>query len=173
MEIISTADYESPCGVLTLGACGGRLCMCAWAASERYGKILGRLRNEFGTRAANEDTGILSQAITQLDEYFAGERREFDIGLLLTGTGFQRVVWKNLAEVPYGATMSYKELAGRIGRPEAVRAVANANAANPISIFVPCHRIVGSDGTLTGYAGGLAAKEWLLSHELCCAGDAF
>jgi methylated-DNA-[protein]-cysteine S-methyltransferase len=101
----------------------------------------------------------------QLDEYFAGERQEFDVPLKLEGTPFQRGVWRELARIPFGTTITYAELARRIGRPTASRAVGHANGRNPISILVPCHRVVGAGGQLTGYAGGVDKKRWLLERE--------
>jgi len=106
----------------------------------------------------------------QLDEYFAGERRGFDVPLDPIGSGFQRRVWAALLAIPYGETRSYGETATTIGLPTAARAVGLANGRNPISIIVPCHRVVGANGSLTGYGGGLDAKRWLLSHELNRAG---
>jgi len=101
----------------------------------------------------------------QLEEYFAGARREFDLPLVLKGTPFQEEVWKGLLEIPYGTTRSYREQAGLLGRHRAVRAVARANGENRIAIVVPCHRVVGSDGKLRGYGGGLWRKRYLLEHE--------
>ncbi len=101
----------------------------------------------------------------QLDEYFAGDRREFDLPLVPLGSEFQRRVWDGLLEIPYGETISYGELAREIGRPAAARAVGMANGQNPISIVIPCHRVIGADGALTGYAGGVERKRLLLEHE--------
>ena len=101
----------------------------------------------------------------QLDDYFAGRRRTFDVPLNLTGTAFQKSVWSELTRIPFGATISYGELARRIGNANASRAVGLANGKNPISIVVPCHRVIGANGTLTGYGGGLDRKKWLLEHE--------
>jgi methylated-DNA-[protein]-cysteine S-methyltransferase len=114
---------------------------------------------------AVEDDAPLREAAEQLREYFAGDRRAFDLALRPAGTPFQREVWTALLDVPYGETASYGELAARIGRPAAVRAVGLANGRNPISIVVPCHRIVGSDGSLTGYGGGIERKRRLLDLE--------
>ncbi|MBI2380687.1 MAG: methylated-DNA--[protein]-cysteine S-methyltransferase [Gammaproteobacteria bacterium] len=105
------------------------------------------------------------EACRQLDAYFAGRLTRFELRLAPRGTEFQRQVWQALCEIPYGATESYAGLAARIGRPSAMRAVGAANGANPIGIIVPCHRVIGRDGSLTGYAGGLAAKEYLLRLE--------
>ncbi len=114
-----------------------------------------------------EDAGIKPLAATarQLSEYFAGIRREFDLPLRLQGTEFQTRVWHELLEIPYGVTFSYGQLAKRLGNPNAARAVGLANGRNPISIVVPCHRVIGADGSLTGYGGGLERKCWLLEHE--------
>ena len=101
----------------------------------------------------------------QLIEYFAGERKDFDLPLRLNGTEFQLSVLQALQKIPYGETTSYSDIAERIGRPKAMRAVGAANGRNPIPIIVPCHRVIGSDGTLTGYGGGLHRKQWLLQHE--------
>lgn len=117
-----------------------------------------------GSRRADRDR-LLAEAVRQLSEYFQGSRREFDLPLAPQGTAFQMDVWKALRDIPYGVTISYGELAERLGNPAAVRAVGAANGRNPIAIVVPCHRVIGSDGTLTGYAGGLHVKEWLLELE--------
>ena len=108
---------------------------------------------------------VLARAVAQLAEYFAGHRHAFDLPLAPRGTGFQTLVWDLLTRIPLGQTRSYGELARSIGRPSASRAVGAANGRNPISIIVPCHRVIASNGDLTGYAGGIAAKRWLLDHE--------
>lgn len=112
-----------------------------------------------------DDNDILRDAKMQLDEYFAGGRRDFDLPLSLIGTEFQKRVWLTLAKIPWGSTFSYKELATHIGKPTATRAVGAANGRNPIPIVLPCHRVIGADGSLTGFGGGLPAKRWLLQHE--------
>jgi methylated-DNA-[protein]-cysteine S-methyltransferase len=110
-------------------------------------------------------TANCQPAATQLTEYFSGARKTFDIPLNLRGTEFQLAVWNELLTIPYGETITYAELARRIGRPSAIRAVGAANGANPIPVIVPCHRVIGSNGTLTGYGGGIERKQWLLAHE--------
>ena len=110
-------------------------------------------------------TPLLTEAARQLIAYFAGELNAFDLPLHLEGTAFRLQCWQALLTIPYGETISYGEQASRIGRPRAARAVGGANHHNPISIVVPCHRVVGADGSLTGYGGGLNKKEWLLNHE--------
>jgi methylated-DNA-[protein]-cysteine S-methyltransferase len=113
----------------------------------------------------NAGVGPLPDTISQLEEYFSGRRRDFDLPLRLDGTDFQQRVWQVLTEIPYGVTWSYGQLARRIGNPNASRAVGLANGRNPVSILVPCHRVIGADGSLTGYGGGVERKRWLLAHE--------
>jgi methylated-DNA-[protein]-cysteine S-methyltransferase len=113
----------------------------------------------------NANNPILEKTKKQLEQYFAGQRTAFDLPINSEGTEFQQTVWKTLTTIPYGETWNYGELASAIGNKNASRAVGAANGKNPISIIVPCHRVIGANGTLTGYAGGLKAKEWLLKHE--------
>jgi len=113
---------------------------------------------------------ILRECVAQLDAYFRGELQTFTLNLQPQGTPFQRAVWRALTDIPFAQTASYADIARRIERPRAFRAVGNANGQNPISIIVPCHRVIGSDGSLTGYGGGLWRKEWLLAHERRVAG---
>ena len=115
--------------------------------------------------AERRSSALLKRAQKQLLEYFAGQRHTFELPLRLDGTEFQREVWAALAKIPFGSTCSYAELARRIGRPKAVRAVGSANGANPVFIIIPCHRVIGANGSLTGYGGGLPCKRWLLTHE--------
>jgi methylated-DNA-[protein]-cysteine S-methyltransferase len=107
----------------------------------------------------------LQDCVYQLQDYFEGKREQFDLKLNPQGTDFQQTVWKQLQTIPYGKSISYLELSKQLGDVKAIRAVANANGKNPIWIIIPCHRVIGSDGSLTGYAGGLARKQWLLNHE--------
>ena len=111
------------------------------------------------------ETDFLREARAQLDDYFEGRRREFDLPLAPRGTDFQRAVWRCLRDIPYGETISYAELARRVGKPSAVRAVGAANGRNPLPIVVPCHRVIGTDGSLTGFGGGLPTKQFLLELE--------
>ena len=108
---------------------------------------------------------ILDSAMEQLGEYFEGVRTDFDLPLDLHGTEFQVEAWRSLAQVPFGKTASYAQQAASIGRPKAVRAIGGANGRNPVAIVLPCHRIVGADGSLTGFGGGISVKKWLLEHE--------
>jgi methylated-DNA-[protein]-cysteine S-methyltransferase len=141
---------ESPIGLIEIGATPDGIASLLFV--ERRGE-------------GSAPSSIVDEAVRQLREYFAGSRRQFDLPLDLTGTEFQRLVWRHLLTVPFGQTASYRDVAAAIGKPRAVRAVGAANGQNPISIIVPCHRIVGSDGRLVGYGGGLWRKEWLLKHE--------
>lgn len=121
--------------------------------------------NAKGAPDKSRARGILAEAERQLAAYFAGKLKTFDLPLALTGTPFQCEVWTALQEIPFGKTCSYGELAERIGRADAVRAVGAANGQNPIPIVIPCHRVIGKDGSLTGFGGGLRMKAWLLKHE--------
>lgn len=117
------------------------------------------------TPVPEKTNAVLELAARELDEYFRGERREFTTPLAPEGTDFQRAAWKALTTIPYGETRSYGEQAARIGRPKAVRAIGAANGRNPLPIFLPCHRVIGANGSLTGFGGGLDKKEWLLRLE--------
>jgi len=121
--------------------------------------------NDDAEQSQFEENDLTKLASQQLRDYFAGERQTFDLPLAPTGTEFQQTCWQALAQIPYGETRNYAEQASLIQRPSAVRAVGAANGANPISIVVPCHRVIGKNGNLTGYAGGLDRKAWLLAHE--------
>jgi methylated-DNA-[protein]-cysteine S-methyltransferase len=149
--------FQSPIGRLLLTSDGTAL----------TGLYMEPSRKAQSTDGWTEDAAgaPLSLALRQLSEYFAGTRREFDLPLRMRGTVFQQRVWRELTEIPYGRTWSYGELAKRIDNPSASRAVGLANGSNPISIVVPCHRVIGADGSLTGYGGGLERKRWLLAHE--------
>lgn len=114
---------------------------------------------------------VITDCLAQLDEYFGGRRREFTLSLAPAGTDFQQQVWRQLLTIPFGQTVSYLDIAVAIGNEKAVRAVGLANGRNPISLIIPCHRVIGSDGTLTGYGGGLWRKEWLLKHEGALNGE--
>lgn len=110
--------------------------------------------------------GYIPEVVSQLEEYFSGKRKIFELNTFCAGTVFQKQVWNELTTIPYGTTVTYKYIAEKINNPKAVRAVGGANHCNPISIIIPCHRVVGSDGSLTGFGGGLDKKKWLLEHEV-------
>ena len=164
-NMIMIEQYGSPCGPLMLGAIGDKLCLCDWIQSGHHERVYGRLARLLDEEFEYGSSTVIDIAKRQLDEFFGGNRREFGVPLLLAGTAFQKRVWSELLGIPYGHTVSYGEIARRLNAPESVRAVANAVGANAISIFIPCHRIIGSDGSLTGYAGGLQAKRKLLDLE--------
>jgi methylated-DNA-[protein]-cysteine S-methyltransferase len=151
---LSHVDHDTPMGRLSLVAGGGAL----------VGLYLPDHAPALDARDGTGDP-VLDRARVELDEYFAGRRTSFDIPLDPRGTPFQRVVWEALRAIPFGKTRSYGDLAAAIGRPKASRAVGAANGQNPIAIVIPCHRVIGADGSLTGYGGGMARKEWLLRHE--------
>ncbi len=161
-ELVETR-YESPLGALRLVASDEGIRAILWPNDE-VGREGDRLRVKLGRSHAGS-SNILMQAVRELDEYFAGDREVFELPLDPRGTEFQLLVWFGLASVPYGQTATYGQQAAALGRPKSVRAVASANGKNPISIVLPCHRIIGADGSLTGFAGGLDGKAWLLAHE--------
>ncbi|KPQ18622.1 MAG: methylated-DNA-[protein]-cysteine S-methyltransferase Ogt [Algoriphagus marincola HL-49] len=185
MEKILTTIYKSPVGELILGAFQGRLCLCDWyyrrmrkAVDERIQKGLNTdfLNFDLDSEKKNptsatdkdirpENLEVIQKTIEQLEDYFSGNRKTFDVPISMVGTDFQQSVWKELMEIPFGETRSYLELSQQLGNPDAIRAVASANGANAISIIIPCHRIIGSNGSLVGYAGGLDAKKRLLRLE--------
>lgn len=164
-KLISLHHYDSPCGRLVLASFADRLCLCDWSDNPFAERNRRRIEKYLKATSKTETTSVLEETKRQLDEYFAGKRKAFDIQLRLTGTDFQNEVWNALLDIPYGATMSYKDIAQCIGKPKAVRAVAGAIGANAISILIPCHRVIGSNHSLTGYAGGLEAKRGLLGME--------
>ena len=151
-------QVESPVGRLTLVASGDGLAAILWENDDPR-------RVPLSIAAIAPDQPVLREAERQLADYFAGRRRVFDLPLDFAGTDFQKQVWAALLTIPFGETRSYGQIARQIGRPDAVRAVGAANGRNPLSIVAPCHRVIGSNGALTGFAGGLEAKAWLLAHE--------
>lgn len=165
MDTILISHYHSPAGDMILGSYRDKLCLCDWNIEQRRVSIDKRICRYQNAEYIEGSSDVLRETIMQLDEYFEGQRKTFSIPLVFSGTPFQCSVWTELLKIPYGKTLSYAELARLIGNPKAIRAVASANAANPISILVPCHRVIGSSRQLTGYAGGLAAKQYLLANE--------
>ncbi len=157
--------YKLPVGELILGSFDEKLCLSDWRYRKMRAEIDSRIQNGLKSEYVEENSPIIQVTINQLTEYFAGERKEFDIPLELVGTDFQKSVWEELLKIPYGKTETYLGLSQKLGNEKAIRAVASANGANAISIIIPCHRIIGSDGKLVGYAGGLQAKRKLLELE--------
>lgn len=165
MEKIKISRYSSPVGELILGSLGDELCVCDWVSEKQPFASCQRICRHLGVEWEEGSSAVIELAAGQLDEYFKGQRSEFSVPVKFAGTRFQKMVWSELLKIPYGTTVSYAEVAWRINNPNGVRAVASAIARNPISIIVPCHRVIGSNGKLTGYAGGLAAKQHLLALE--------
>jgi methylated-DNA-[protein]-cysteine S-methyltransferase len=152
---------DSPVGRIVLMASGGRLTGLRFDSQGA--------RPLVATEDAHGPTSdVLADAALQLEEYFAGNRTRFDLPLARAGTAFEEEVWARVEQIPYGTTVSYGELAMRIGRPGAARAVGRANAHNPLPLFVPCHRVIGASGSLTGYGGGLETKRYVLALESGC-----
>jgi methylated-DNA-[protein]-cysteine S-methyltransferase len=156
MPTTITTTMDSPIGELTIASDGEKLTGIQMHDQRHPRKI--------PADALRTDDG-LGHIVAQLQAYFAGELTEFEMALDMRGTEFQRRVWAALCEIPYGETISYGELARWVGNPKAARAVGLANGRNPVAIVVPCHRVIGADGSLTGYGGGLERKVWLIEHE--------
>ncbi len=152
---LASATIESPIGLLLVRTSVRGVVAIDFNAKARYSTAVG----DDATRL------VLDQAIRELREYFAGTRREFEVSVDAVGTPFRQRVWQELREIPFGTTISYGELARRVGNMNASRAVGAANGANPVPIIIPCHRVIGADGTLTGFGGGVWRKDWLLRHE--------
>jgi len=165
---IAIQYLNTPYGELVLGSFEEKLCLCDWRNGKTRQTIDNRLRKGLRAVFAENKSKVLDMTTQQLQEYFEGKRRQFDVPLLMVGTSFQKSVWNELRQVSYGQTLSYLQLAEKVGNKNAVRAVANANGANAISILIPCHRIIGSNGKLVGYAGGLETKKKLLILEKTC-----
>lgn len=159
---LTSQTIASPVGDLRLVATDQALVAVLWP-NERQGRVT------FACEPIAGSNDVIETTRRQLDEYFAGTRRTFDVPLDARGTEFQQLVWASLSEIPYGETATYSKQAAAIGRPRSVRAVGAANGRNPLSIVLPCHRVVAADGSLAGFAGGLETKRWLLDHEAAVA----
>jgi methylated-DNA-[protein]-cysteine S-methyltransferase len=159
---LTSTTIETPIGTLTLVASGAGLRAVLWPGDDPDRVRLGECSED----AAHP---VLAATAVQLEEYFRGERVEFDLPLDPVGTDFQLAAWEALRQIPFGTTISYGDQAARMGDRRKARAVGAANGRNPLSIVVPCHRVVGSTGSLTGFAGGVDTKAWLLAHEQCHA----
>lgn len=157
---IEMVYYQSPVGVLEIRSNGHAISDVLFLNSWKGNKI-----DEAEIEFTAPKSAAIKNCIKQLDEYFAGKRTEFKMDTAQVGTDFQQTVWKELLNIPYGKTISYMELSKRIGNVKAIRAVGTANGNNSISIIIPCHRVIGSNGSLVGYGGDLWRKKWLLEHE--------
>jgi methylated-DNA-[protein]-cysteine S-methyltransferase len=165
MNHIYIQDYYSPLGHLILGSFNQKLCVCDWYHRTSRTAIDNRLRKGLNAEYSAEKDQLLETAVSQLEEYFHGQRKDFDLPLLMVGTDFQKKVWQELLKIPYGKTITYAALSDRLNNPLGIRAIASANGDNALSILVPCHRVIGSDGKMVGYAGGLRVKKKLLQIE--------
>jgi AraC family transcriptional regulator, regulatory protein of adaptative response / methylated-DNA-[protein]-cysteine methyltransferase len=170
--MIKITKIETPLGEMIAGSTKDGVCLLEFSdrksLSSEYHEITKLLGSDIES-GSNKHIRMLKK---QLKEYFKGKRKEFSLILLTPGTEFQQTVWKNLEKIPYGNTISYQEQAEAMNNPEGARAVASANASNRIAIIIPCHRVIGSDGNLVGYGGGLKRKKWLLDHEKKFSGQA-
>jgi len=158
-------NITTPVGELVLGSYQDKLCIADWRYRKMRGAIDSRIQNGLNAKFNEGTSLVIEETEKQLAEYFEGNRTEFSIPLLFVGTDFQKMVWNALVKIQYGKTETYLGLSKILGTEKAIRAVATANGANAISVLVPCHRIIGSDGSLVGYAGGLQAKKKLLALE--------
>jgi methylated-DNA-[protein]-cysteine S-methyltransferase len=165
MMDVNVQYHFSPCGDLVLASAGDELCLCDWKTKPCAERNMRRLERLLGAEFREESSPVLERTKTELDEYFAGRRTSFDIPLHPVGTPFQMSVWNALLEIPYGETRTYKEIALRVDNLRGVRAVAQAIGSNGIAILIPCHRVIGTDHSLTGFAAGLPAKRLLLQLE--------
>ena len=163
--MISIQYFNTPVGELILGSSANQLCLADWRYRKMRTTVDDRIQKALDAEYVEQGSSVIDETMKQLNAYFTGERKSFDIPLLMVGTDFQKSVWEGLIKIPFGKTASYLELAKSIDNEKAVRAVASANGANAISILIPCHRIIGSNGDLVGYAGGLPAKKKLLEFE--------
>ena len=165
MPPIHTRTFPSPLGKIIACATEQGLCLLEFVGSKRIEREQQDLQRLLQRPLVIGDNEHLQQTEAELGEYFSGCRQQFSVALHTPSTLFQAAVWQALQTIPYGETTHYQALAEQLGNPAAVRAVAAANGANRLSILIPCHRVIGSDGSLTGYAGGLQRKQWLLAHE--------
>lgn len=165
MTSIRVVSFHTPFGELLLGSYQDALCLCDWRYRRMRATVDARIQRGLNAVYEEGNSPVLEETIAQLKAYFKGERKTFDVPLLMVGTEFQKRVWNALLAVSYGTTGTYSSLTALVAEPTAIRAVAAANGANAISILVPCHRIVGTTGELVGYAGGLPAKRKLLQLE--------
>jgi len=165
MNKINISYYKTKIGELILGSFDNKLCLLDFRYRKTIKKIETRIQKGLQAEFVEQQDQIIEQAKIEIDQYLAGERKQFDIPLLKVGSEFQKQVWQALVEVPYGETVSYLQIAKNINNEKAVRAVANANGANAIGMIIPCHRIIGSNGQLVGYGGGLDVKKRLLKIE--------
>jgi len=170
--MIIKASIETELGIMIAGATDEGICLLEFADRRMLQSECTFLEKYFKTTFRDGENEHLDLLTRELKEYFDGNLKNFSVPLVTPGTLFQQAVWKELMNIPYGSTRSYMEQSLALGNPASIRAVANANGMNRISIVIPCHRVIGSDGSLTGYGGGLKRKKWLLDHEKRHSGKA-
>jgi AraC family transcriptional regulator, regulatory protein of adaptative response / methylated-DNA-[protein]-cysteine methyltransferase len=171
--MIKTISIKTPLGEMIAGSTEEGLCLLEFADRRMLPTEYKDLTRLLKTTIEEGENKYLDIVRNELQEYFTGSRKVFTIPLVTPGSKFQQAVWQELLEIPFGDTRTYQAQADALNRPESVRAVANANGMNRISIIIPCHRVIGSNGSLTGYGGGLDRKRWLLDHEKKYSGKAF
>lgn len=170
--MITLTHIDTPLGKMLAGATDNGICLFDFEYRKMMPQIQKRITTYLSDDFQQGEHPHFALLRSQLDEYFTGERQVFDLPLIFTGTSFQNRVWQALTQIPFGRTRTYMQQAQVLGDEKAIRAVARANGENCLAIIIPCHRVVGSDGSLTGYAGGLRNKKWLLEHEAKHAGVA-
>ncbi len=164
-SVVTTGRITTPLGPMIVAAVDEGICFLGFTDQTNSGAELNALAKQLNCSIEQGEHSHFVSVKTELAEYFAGTRQDFTIPLVTPGTSFQQRVWSSLQEIPYSRTISYFEQAKALDQPTAVRAVANTNGRNRIIILIPCHRVIGSNGSLTGYGAGLARKQWLLDHE--------
>jgi AraC family transcriptional regulator of adaptative response/methylated-DNA-[protein]-cysteine methyltransferase len=170
--MITITKIETELGIMIAGAVSEGICLLEFSDRRMLNSEYRDLSRYLNTTIGEGDHKHFKTLLKQLTEYFDGTLKEFSLPLVTPGTEFQQKVWRELINIPYGSTRSYLEQSEKLGKPESIRAVANANGMNRISIIIPCHRVIGSDGNLTGYGGGLKRKKWLIDHEKKYSGKA-
>ncbi len=163
--MIRFTTIETPIGDMTAAATNEGICMLEFAEPSGKGADIDRLALIYNMETTHGKNRHIRALRKQLKEYFKGKRKEFTVPLFYHGSEFQKSVWQFLLKIPFGKTVTYMNLAESLGNPKAIRAAANATGSNPLAIIIPCHRVIGSDGDLTGYGGGLERKRWLIDHE--------
>jgi AraC family transcriptional regulator of adaptative response/methylated-DNA-[protein]-cysteine methyltransferase len=163
--MITITSIETPLGIMRAGATDEGICLFDFEYRRMMDSICKRITTSLQTEMEEGDHPYFDLLRKQIAEYFAGDRKDFDLQLHLVGTDFQQKVWKGLQQIPYGETRSYKQQSIFLGDVKAIRAVGTANGQNGIAIIIPCHRVIGDNGSLVGYGGGLPKKKWLLDHE--------
>jgi O-6-methylguanine DNA methyltransferase len=170
MQTIFLSQIETPIGEMTAGVSDTGVHLLEFYNPDRIKKQISFQKKCGGANIKEKNHHVHDQLINELEEYFDGNRNSFSVPVQPAGTEFQQKVWNRLQEIPFGKTESYETITNSLGNPKAIRAVAAANGQNPIAILIPCHRVIGKNGKLTGYAGGLKRKRFLLSHERNCVG---